>query len=70
LFETTCQPRSSSGRFGKRQAPFQTMRTLLDALAAAAAVLGIVLLFPVGILLIGLPVVLVARLILEIARRL
>lgn len=46
------------------------MKTLLDALAAAAAVLGIVLLFPLGILLIGLPVVLVVRLILEIARRL
>jgi hypothetical protein len=44
------------------------MTTLLDALAAAAAVAGIVLLFPVGIILIGLPVVLVVRLILEIAR--
>jgi hypothetical protein len=46
------------------------MRTILDALAAAAAVVGLVLLFPVGIVLIGFPVVLVVRLILEIARRL
>lgn len=46
------------------------MRTVLDAVAAAAAVLGIVLMFPFGILLIGLPVVLFVRLILEIARRL
>jgi hypothetical protein len=46
----------------------KTMRTVLDALAAAAAVLGIVFLVPVGILLFGLPIVLVARLILEIAR--
>jgi hypothetical protein len=44
------------------------MRTVLDALAAAAAVLGIVFLVPVGILLLGLPIVLVVRLILEIAR--
>jgi hypothetical protein len=48
----------------------QTIRTVLDALAAAAAVLGIVFLVPVGILLLGLPIVLVVRLILEIARRL
>jgi hypothetical protein len=46
------------------------MRTVLDALAAAAAVVGIVLLFPVGILLIGLPIVLVVRLMLEIVARL
>ncbi len=47
----------------------KTMRTVLDALAAAAAVLGIVLLVPAGILLLGLPIVLVVRLILEIAQR-
>jgi hypothetical protein len=46
------------------------MRTVLDALAAAAVVVGIVLLFPLGILLVGLPVVFVVRLVLEIARRL
>jgi hypothetical protein len=46
------------------------MRTILDALAGAAAVVGLVLLFPIGIVLMGLPVVLVVRLILEIARRL
>jgi hypothetical protein len=48
----------------------KTMRTVLDALAAAAAVLGIVFLVPAGILLLGLPIVLVVRLMLEIARRL
>jgi hypothetical protein len=46
------------------------MRAVLDAAAAAAVVLGVVLAFPPGILLVGLPVVLVVRLILEIARRL
>ncbi|MGH9313576.1 MAG: hypothetical protein ACRD09_06300 [Vicinamibacterales bacterium] len=46
------------------------MRTVLDAMAAVAAVLCIVLLFPLGILLVGLPVVLFVRLMLEIARRL
>jgi hypothetical protein len=46
------------------------MRTLVDAVATALAVVGIVLLFPLGILLIGLPVALVVRLVLEIARRL
>ena len=50
--------------------PLKTMRTVLDAVAAVAAALCIVLLFPVGILLIGLPVVFVVRLILEIAQRL
>ncbi len=48
----------------------KTMRAVLDAVAGVAAALCIVLLFPLGILLIGLPVVLVVRLILEIARRL
>jgi hypothetical protein len=46
------------------------MRTVLDALATAAAVAGIVLLFPVGIFLIGLPIVLVVRLMLEIVAKL
>lgn len=48
----------------------KTMRTVLDAVAAVAAALCIVLLFPLGILLLGLPIVLVVRLMLEIARRL
>ncbi|HEX2343408.1 MAG TPA: hypothetical protein VHI98_23255 [Vicinamibacterales bacterium] len=46
------------------------MRTVLDALATAAAVVGIALLFPVGVFLIGLPIVLVVRLMLEIVARL
>ena len=45
------------------------MRTVVDAVATAVVVAGIVLLFPLGILLIGLPVALVVRLVLEIARR-
>lgn len=50
--------------------PAQAMRVVLDGAAAAAVVLGVALAFPLGILLIGLPVALVVRLILEIARRL
>jgi hypothetical protein len=45
------------------------MRKVLDAIAAVAAVFFVVLLFPLGILLAGLPVVLLVRLLLEIARR-
>jgi hypothetical protein len=45
------------------------IRKVVDAAATAAAVVCIALLFPVGILLIGLPVALVVRLILGIARR-
>jgi hypothetical protein len=45
------------------------MRTAVDALATVAAVVSIALLFPLGILLIGLPVALFVRLLLEIAHR-
>lgn len=45
------------------------MRTIIDAVATLAAAVCVAFLFPLGILLIGLPVVLFVRLLLEIVRR-
>ena len=57
-------------RRGARQLHFRRVGGILGHLNSGALLLLVVLLFPLAILLIGTPVALFARLLVEIARRL